>query len=138
MKNLLKTVVIKLQESLQKVTTGNIISNRNRNRNIIWLNRPFNKNFVTNAAKPFLNLVDKHFLRLVKLHEIFYRNTGKVSYSCNENMANIIQIRSLKITNKNTENEGQGHCWVREEFPLDGMCQKMTSLTNIFPLYTLM
>ena len=34
---------------------------RNRKRNIIWFNPPFNKNIKTNIGKTFLKLIDKHF-----------------------------------------------------------------------------
>ena len=55
---------------------------RNRSRNIIWFNPPFNKNVSTNVAKQFLNLIDEHFPKSNKLHAIFNRNAVKVSYSC--------------------------------------------------------
>ena len=35
---------------------------KNRQRNIIWFNPPFNKNASTNVAKTFLKLIDKRFL----------------------------------------------------------------------------
>ena len=62
-----------------------------RKRKIIWFNPPFNDNASTNVAKTILRLIDKHFPRSHKLNKIFNRNTVKVSYSCTENMANIIK-----------------------------------------------
>ena len=47
---------------------------RNRKRNIIWFNPPYNKNVSTNIAKKFLNRIDKHFPRTNKLHKIFNNN----------------------------------------------------------------
>ena len=64
---------------------------RNRSRNIIWFNPPFNKNVSTNVAKRFLNLLDQHFPKSNKLHAIFNRNTVKVSYSCTQNMWSMIK-----------------------------------------------
>ena len=53
-------------------------------------------------------------------------------------MTGNIHFHSVKIINKNTENAGQGPCRVKEEYPLDGMCQKMTSLTNVLQQHILM
>ena len=39
---------------------------RNRSRNIIWFNPPFNKSVSTNVAKRFSNLLDQDFLNLPK------------------------------------------------------------------------
>ena len=54
---------------------------KNRNRNIIWFNPPFNKDVSTNIGKKILSLISKHFPPSNKLHKIFNRNTVKVSYS---------------------------------------------------------
>lgn len=51
----------------------------NRNCNIIWLKQPYNKNVKTNI---FIQLIDKHLPNQSKPHEIFNRNTQKLSYSC--------------------------------------------------------
>ena len=72
---------------------------KNRKRNIIWFNPPYNKNVKTNIGKIFLKLVDKHFPNSNKLHKIFNRNTLKVSYRCTENMAQITKKHNKKITN---------------------------------------
>ena len=63
---------------------------RYRRRNIIWYNRPFSKNVKTNIVKQFLHLLGKYFSRNHKYHKIFNRNNVKVSYSCMDNMRNII------------------------------------------------
>ena len=52
---------------------------RNRGRNIIWYNPPFNKNVKTNIAKQFLHLLDKYFSRNHKYRKIFNRNNVKIS-----------------------------------------------------------
>ena len=64
-----------------------------RNQNIIWFNPPFSRNVITNVAKRFLNLLDKHFPKSNKLHNIFNRNTVKVSYCCPENLSSIIKTQ---------------------------------------------
>ena len=81
----------------------NQIPKLNKNRNIIWFNPLFNKNAITNIAKRFLNLVDKHFRKSVKLHQIFNRNTIKVSYSCKK-YGKFIHSPNKKIINEKTKN----------------------------------
>ena len=44
----------------------------------------------TNVARRFLNLVEKHFSKEQKLHNIFNKNTLNVSYSYSQNMTQII------------------------------------------------
>ena len=73
---------------------------RNCSRNIIWFNPPFNKNVSTSVAKRFLNLLDQHFPKSNKLHEIFNRNTVKVSYSCTQNMSSMIKSHNKKVIDK--------------------------------------
>ena len=52
---------------------------RNRQRNIIWFNPPFSRAVSTNAAKGILQLLRHNFPPSNKLHEIFNKNTEKVS-----------------------------------------------------------
>ena len=46
-----------------------------------------------------LNLVQKHFPEENKFHQIFNKNNVKVSYSYNQNMANIIRKHNNKVLN---------------------------------------
>ena len=69
---------------------------RQRKRNIIWFNPPYNKNVSTNVARLFLNLVDKHFTKKNNLHKVFNRNNVKISYSCTENVSSIISSHNKK------------------------------------------
>ena len=50
---------------------------RNRFRNIIWFNPPFNINVSTNVAKRFLNLIEQHFPKSNKIHAIFQQEHCK-------------------------------------------------------------
>ena len=36
-------------------------TNEQRKKNIVWFNKPFNKNEATNVRNYFLNLIDEHF-----------------------------------------------------------------------------
>ena len=78
-----------------KYTNNKSEKPKTRKRNI-WFNPPFSKSVATNIAKTFLQLVTKHFPRSNKLHKIFNRNTVKVSYSCMNNMSNIIKGHNKK------------------------------------------
>ena len=65
---------------------------KNRSRNIIWFNPPFNKAVstnTTNIGKIFLRLINRHFPKFHRLHKVFSRNTVKVSCSCIQNMSKI-------------------------------------------------
>ena len=125
----------RLKEDVKKINASpNIIvfadnpnrpKKRNRKRNIIWFNPPFNKNIKTNIGKTFLKLIDKHFPRSSKLHKIFNRNTIKVSYSCTENMSMIIKKHNKKIiNNKATPTTPLCNCRKKTECPLNGNCQQ--------------
>ena len=81
-----------------KENSINNTSNKQRKCKIIWFNPPYNKSIVTNVTKIFLKLLDKHFLKNIKLHKIFNRNSVKLRYSCTEN--NISQ--TISNHNKNT------------------------------------
>ena len=74
-----------IQSDLQQNNT------RRRTQKIIWFNQPFSLNAKGNVAKMFLQLIDTHFPTANKLHKIFNRNTVKVSYSCTQNIFQIIK-----------------------------------------------
>ena len=97
--------------------------NRTRSRKIVWFNSPFNKSVTTNVAKRFLNLVDKHFPKTNTLLKIFNRNTVKVSYSCTENMANVIKSHNKKTTMSNEKSVAACNFRNKGGCPLDGLCQ---------------
>ena len=64
---------------------------KNRSRNIIWFNPPYDHAIKTNVGKIFLSLVEKHFGRNKDLKKIFNKNNIKVSYSCGRNIKQDIQ-----------------------------------------------
>ena len=70
---------------------------RQRKRNIIWFNPPFDQNVTTNIGRRFLQLLDLHFHVGHPYHRIFNRNTVKVSYCCMPNMGSIISSHNHKI-----------------------------------------
>ena len=96
---------------------------RNRKRNVIWFNPPFNQNVTTNVARNYLELVDKHFPRHHRYHKLFNRNNVKTSYSCMSNMANIISGHNAKVlTPAPQENPRTCNCRTPDTCPLSGKC----------------
>ena len=107
---------------------------RNRSRNIIWFNPPFNKNVSTNVAKRFLNFLDQHFPKSNKLHAIFNINTVKISYSCTQIMSSMIKSHNKKVIYKDVKKSKLFNFRVKSEFPLDGQCQ----VTDIIYKFTVL
>ena len=70
-----------------------------RKQNMIWFN-----------SKTFLQLIAKHFLRSHKLHEIFDRNTVKVSYSCMTDMPKITKGLNKTVTSKPRDQTAKCNC----------------------------
>ena len=77
----------------------------------------------TYVAKRFLNLLDAHYPRSKKLHAIFNGNTVKVSYSCTQNMSNMIKSHKKNVINKLVKESKSCNCRVKPEYPLNGQCQ---------------
>ena len=75
---------------------------RNRFRNIIWFNPPFNINVSTNVAKRFLNLIKQHFPKSNKIHAIFQQKHCK-GYSWTQNMSSMIKAYNKKVINKDAK-----------------------------------
>ena len=96
---------------------------RQRKRNIIWFNPPYNKNVSTNVARLFLNLVDKHFTKKNNLHKVFNRNNVKISYSCTENVSSIISSHNKKMSTKKEDDVLTCNCRDKTNCPLDGQCR---------------
>ena len=53
---------------------------RQRKRNVLWFNPPYNDNVVTNVARRFLELMDTFIHRDHPFRCLFNRSTIKVSY----------------------------------------------------------
>ena len=99
---------------------------KNRKRNIIWFNPTYNKNVKTNIGKIFIKLIDKHFPKSNKLYKIFSRNTLKISYSCTENMAQIIKKHNKKITSTIDKSITPAcNCRIKTKCPLNGNCLQL-------------
>ena len=78
-------------------------------------------NVETNVGRTFLCLIRKHFPARHRLHKIFNKNTLKVSYSCMQNIDNIIKSHNAKIV-KGDERPIPCNCQRNRICPLDGDC----------------
>ena len=98
--------------------------NKTRKRNIIWFHPPYSQSVKSNVGKIFLKLVRSHFPKTHRFHKIFNKNNVKVSYSCMNNMTQIIKSHNSKILNNNNIiNENPGcNCRRKAECPLDNQC----------------
>ena len=98
---------------------------KTRKRNITWFNPPFNLQVSTNIGKIFFKLINKHFTTDNELHKIFNKNTLKLSYSCTENMEQIIKKHNsklLKSSRHTKEATRTCNCRITSQCPLKGEC----------------
>ena len=72
----------------------------------------------------FFRLLDKHFPRTSRLYKIFHRNTVKVSYSCMENVRQIIRNHSNYVSRKKPKSTPSCNCKKKDKFPMNGNCLK--------------
>ena len=97
---------------------------RNRKRNIIWYNPPYNASLKTNFGREFLKILDKNFPVNNDLHCILNRKTVKLSYSCTANMAQLMKKHNNKILSqtKTTETATRCNCRNKNTCPTPGKC----------------
>ena len=102
-------------------------NNRQRKRNVIWFNPPYNQCVTTKVSRDFLELVDMHFPRHHRYHKLFNRNNVKCSYSCMPNVGTIISSHNAKVLSTSTTTSPATrirtcNCRRPLECPLGGKC----------------
>ena len=101
-------------------------SKRQRKRNVVWFNPPYNQSVTTNIACQFLKLVTKHFPQHHRYHKLFNRSTVKCSYSCMKSMASIIKSSNAKKLSLAASDPAVPNrtcnCRQPQNCPLNGMC----------------
>ena len=97
---------------------------KNRKRNIIYWNPPFNKCLATNIGKQFLSLIDKHFPANHDLAVALNRHTLKLSYSTTQNVNEIISAHNKKILTSTNEKKSNEKCNCKLDCPLPGECRE--------------
>ena len=96
---------------------------RARTRKVIRFNPPYSTYVKTNVGKIFMKLIVKHFPKQHKYHKIFKKNTIKLSYSCIQNMGNIINKYNNKLLFQGFEQPTQMcNCRDKANRPMDGNC----------------
>ena len=131
--DIFKNTKLEYQEALKKCghtikltyTPANHEQNnvrRKRQRKIIWFKPPFNLDVSTNMAKIFF--YRKKLPPFKQITEIFNKNTVKVSYSCTQNMLQIIKGHNKKIVQKEIQETLECNCRVKTDCPLYGDCRK--------------
>ena len=96
-----------------------------RKRNIIWFNPPFSVNVATNIGKMFFGLLHTCFPTNNKQHKILNKNTVKLTYSCMQNMKEIISNYNKTVLESTKIKEKQGktcNCRDKKSCPLKGQC----------------
>ena len=88
---------------------------RYRSKHVHWFNPPFSENVKTNVGAEFLKVVSSSFPKGHPLHQIFNRNTIKLSYRTTANMGQVISRHNKQVSSK-----------VKETIPArpDCNCQK--------------
>ena len=72
---------------------------RNRKRQKIWFNPPFNLNTKTKISKSFSHLLDKYFPLHNKLHRLFKKTNMKISFSCMPKMNSYFYMHNHNVLN---------------------------------------
>ena len=82
-------------------------------------------NVATNVGQSFLRIIDEEFPAKHPLHNIFNRNTVKVSYSCMPNIKQTIDRynKSKLSKSSSTDNETACNCQKKTECPLSNKCK---------------
>ena len=104
----------------------NISKNNKNKRKIIWFNPPHSSNVSTNIGKSFLTILDRHFPKSHKLHEILNPNNVKISYSSMSNFGSIINSHNKKIINRNISKRSAPtcNCRLKSSCRLNGNCMQ--------------
>ena len=97
---------------------------KNRQRNTVYWNPPYNKGLVTNIGKKFIELIDKHFPANHDLSVALNRHTIKLSYSTTQNIDQIISAHNRKILKQRNEEKTDNICNCKLNCPLPGACKE--------------
>ena len=93
---------------------------KKRKRKVIWYNPPYCKSVATKIGWKFRNLIKKHFTKENPLSKIFSKNSINLSYSCMNNIGQIINKHNRKILKSSKEEEEEQPCNCRKDCPLNG------------------
>ena len=94
-----------------------------RTRKFIWFNPPYSSHVKTNVGTTFMKLIVKHFPKHHRYHKTFNKNTIKLSYSCMQNMGNLITKHNNKLPFESFEQPTRMcNCRDKASCPMDQNC----------------
>ena len=109
-------------------TPPNLITERKRQRNILWFNPPYSKTVKTKIGKFFLQLIKKHFPKEYKFHKTYSTKKCKQKHS---EIKLLLHAQHQKKNNahnreilRNTPSKNAKHCncQQKENCPMNGAC----------------
>ena len=89
------------KHKLEYENPTNMNKKKSRTRDVCWYNPPYNMNVVTRIGGTLFYLLNKHFPPGSKLHNLFNKNTVKLSYSCMPNLDTIVKGLNKRKLNGN-------------------------------------
>ena len=98
---------------------------KRQRRETIWFNPPFSKSVKTDIGRQFLRLIDKNFPKNNPLNEILNRKTVKMSYSCTENVDQILNRHNKRLLMKETQaprQQSECNCKIPQNCPVKNKC----------------
>ena len=75
-------------------------------------------NVKNNIGENFVQLIDKLSPRPSQLHEIFNRNTVKVTYSCTLNFQQLFKRHNKMLTSRKEQKPADCNCRRKQECPI--------------------
>ena len=112
-------------KNIQNYEIKETSKDKRRRRKITWFNPPYSKNVITNIGKKFFSLLSMCFPPENKPYKIINKNTIKLSYSCMNNIHQIITSHN-KTVRSNEKSEAEQtrpcNCRYKTSCPLQGKC----------------
>lgn len=109
--------------TFEQKTEGRQKRKRKRRNNILWFHPPYNMALKTNIGREFLKILDKNFPPNHILRPLLNRSTVKISYSCTENMGQIMKNHNKKVLTNSEKQTNQCNCRNKTTCPVPGKCQ---------------
>ena len=103
---------------------------KNRKRNTLWYNPPYNCAVTTNVGREFLKLIDECFPPYHPLHKVLNRKNVKVGYSTTPTIAQMISAKNSKALRPPEPEMRKCSCPKTKECPLEKSVLVMKSFTR--------
>ena len=97
--------------------------NRNKDKNFLYYNPPWDASLSTNLGQKFLQLLDKHFPKSHILYPIMNRKKYKLAYRVSPSKKAIISSHNKRILNKTKPKPPPLPCNCQKECHMPGECR---------------